>query len=50
MAFEVDFMLGLFFTIMLVEIDDAVELGCIVEVNIDIVVELELEDDLVFNG
>ena len=43
MAFEVEFMLGLFFTIMLVEVDAAVELGCIVEENIDIVVEIPLE-------
>ena len=45
MAFEVGFMLGLFFTIMLVKVDDAVELGCNVEANIDIVVEISLEVD-----
>ena len=43
MAFEVGFMLGLFFTIMLVKVDDAVELGCIVEANI--VVEIPSEVD-----
>ena len=37
-AFEV--MLGLF--LVLVEIDDAVELGCIVEASTDIVVEIAL--------
>ena len=42
-SFKVEFLIAIFFTIMLVEIDDAVEFGSIVEANVDIVVDVPLE-------